>query len=145
MNFRDQVLILGFILVVVILVSLGSSGVVMPYSPYMFDAHYSSYEGMEDSIPSMGAIPTGKAPAPEEVTGPDYNKPKKTEGFQGLQGSPFGKEPTLDIYSSLSGSAQCKPSPYSNSKGYLCLDKVSNDMLNTRGGNAAGVPSEIGH
>jgi hypothetical protein len=70
--------------------------------------------------------------------------PVKTEGFSGLQSSAYGKEAPLDIFSKQTSGQNCAASPYSNSLGYLCLDKNAVGLLNTRGGNATGKDAQIG-
>jgi len=48
------------------------------------------------------------------------------------------KDHNIDIYSQAKGSRSCKPGPYSNSTGYLCLDDNQNRQLHSRGGNQTG-------
>ena len=97
--------------------------------------------------------------ASEETPGPDY-APEQTfapnfyqstmynnvetaaaqEGFANLDSvsAKYGTESTLDIYSQAEGDKTCEPGPYSNSKGYLCLDKNQKHLLMTRGMNQSG-------
>lgn len=61
----------------------------------------------------------------------------RVEGF-GLQSSPYKEEILLDRFSQDAGSLSCDATPYSNSKGYLCMDDVQIRLLKTRGGNQSG-------
>jgi hypothetical protein len=163
MSFSDQILILGFILLLVVLFSLGSSGVVAPYSSDTLFPKYYPYEGFEadaskeksalspSSLPSdieknMMSIMPPKVPGDASSTdaGTQLTDKKKVEGFSGLQGSTYGVEPSLDIFSQQKSGGTCAPSPYSNSMGYLCLDQNATAMLNTRGGNATGKDAQYG-
>lgn len=60
---------------------------------------------------------------------------KKIETFS----SKIEDSKDIDIFSKLSASKTCTNSPYSNSRGYLCLDKQTTYLLSTRGGNASGL------
>jgi len=110
------ILFLGIVLFMILVISLFSSTVVVPYSKDSLFSIESPYEGFAGKKEGM-------------------NPPKKVEGFEGLQSSPLGDEKPLDVYSNLSSSTTCEPGPYSNSTGFLCLDKKAKDLLMTRGGN----------
>jgi hypothetical protein len=113
---NTAILFFGIVLFAILLISLFSSTVVVPYSKDSLFSIESPYEGFAGKKEGM-------------------NPPKKVEGFEGLQSSPLGDEKPLDIYSNLSSSTTCEPGPYSNSTGFLCLDKKTKDLLMTRGGN----------
>jgi hypothetical protein len=73
------------------------------------------------------------------------------ESFEGMFAlSPYelnSSVPTLDRLSNLKGGANCDSSRaagYSNSKGPLCIDDTTMQLLRTRGGNQTGAPSQIG-
>jgi hypothetical protein len=77
--------------------------------------------------------------------------PPKKESFSGMNNlSPYNftiPEETLDRLSSLKGGANCDSARsvgYSNSKGPLCMDDATLQLLRTRGGNQTGSPSQIG-
>ena len=72
--------------------------------------------------------------------------PKKVEGFQGLQPSPYVNETTLDVFGQTPGSLECdaRSSGLHNSKGGLCLTKEQLILLKTRGGNSTGGDFQIG-
>ena len=130
MTLREQMLFLGFILFVIIVLSLYMPSVV----PYRKDTLFSKefpYEGFSG------------ADVPVQENQNDSLK-VKTEGFKGLQYSPLNSSEKLDIFSDFDGKSTCTPSSYSNSKGYLCLDDKATQLLLTRGGNASGNPSQIG-
>lgn len=115
---NTTILFFGIALFIILVISLFSSTVVVPYSKdTLFSIQY-PYEGFtDDKKKEMSAAV------------------KKVEGFEGLQSSPLGDEKPLDLYSKLSSGTTCEPGPYSNSTGYLCLDKKAKDLLMTRGGN----------
>lgn len=128
MKYQFQLLLLGLVLLVVIIISL-SSACPVPYSKNnIFTKEFPYTEGLEDkkSKDNKEGIFT------------------KTEGFQGLQSSPYNDEKPIDHFSQLSSGKECEYSPYSNSKGYLCLDEKAKQMLSTRGGNQTGQGSQFG-
>jgi hypothetical protein len=69
---------------------------------------------------------------------------EKLEGFEGLQSSPLNSSEKLDIFSDLKVSTKCASSGLSKNSGFLCLDDNATKLLSTRGGNATGLPSQIG-
>lgn len=140
MNTSTQLLICGFVLFVVIFISLSSVPVVSPYSkPSLFSKEF-PYEGFA-GVADTAVIVNPAVPA-SGTSGP---APVLVSGFNGLQTSPAAKETPLDLYSELPAGGKCEPSPYSNSQGYLCLDKNASRMLLTRGANATGKDVQIGH
>jgi hypothetical protein len=129
MGVREQIVFLGVILFVIIVLSLSMPSV----QPYHKDTLFSKefpYEGFSE----YGT--DAKANAHAVVA--------KVEGFEGLQPSPLNSPEKIDVFSSFEGKSSCSPSPYTNSMGYLCMDKNAMDLLLTRGGNATGNPSQIG-
>jgi len=68
------------------------------------------------------------------------------EGFSNLNcvSARYGNRKNIDIYSQAKGDLSCEPSSYSNSSGYLCLDKNQKRQLMTRGMNQSGKSSQIG-
>ena len=69
------------------------------------------------------------------------------EGFEGLGTSDYNNNAfILDQFSSAVGSPECvgKSSGLSNSTGPLCLSEDQKRLLQTRGGNATGMDSQIG-
>ena len=73
-------------------------------------------------------------------------EPKKVEGFQGLQPSPYIDEKSIDPFGQTEGRLDCDSisSGLHNSKGGLCLSKEQLYLLKTRGGNAKGGDFQIG-
>jgi len=142
MNFRTQLFILAFVLFLIIFVSLSTTTYV-PYSKDSLFSHEYPYEGFGDNTDSypINASPVTSSTVTQDSSTTSDKDSKKIEGFQGLQSSPYGTESSLDIFSQLSSGPSCKPSPYSNSKGYLCLDDNASSMLATRGGNFTGKES----
>jgi hypothetical protein len=136
MGIREQMLFLGFILFVIIALSLSMPSV----TPYHKDSLFSNEYPYEGFGPLANSVLEGNE---SNVV----NKPivvNKVEGFEGLQPSPLNNSETLDIFSKFSGNMNCTPTSYSNSKGYLCMDDAATKLLLSRGGNAAGPESQIG-
>ena len=133
MGIREQMLFLGFILFVIITLSLSMPTIVPYHKDTLFSKEF-PYEGFSE-------YKEQSKPADSQ----DVKKDKKVaEGFQGLQSSPLDAPEKIDIFSGFEGKSSCTPSPYSNSKGYLCMDQDATKLLLTRGGNATGNPSQIG-
>jgi hypothetical protein len=132
MTLREQMLFLGFILFVVIVLSLSMPSVVPYHKESLFSKEF-PYEGFSEYTPMQ-----------EKEKQKESFEVKKVEGFEGLQTSPLNSSEKLDIFSDFDGKNTCTPSSYSNSKGYLCLDDKATQLLLTRGGNASGLPSQIG-
>jgi hypothetical protein len=135
MKLNYSYLLVGVVFLVVILLSLGCSCTkVSPYYKDNLFARQFPYEGF--------AMMPGDYNSPPSTAG--NAMALKVEGFEGLQSSPYTGEVPIDIYSEAVGNTQCAPNPYSNSKGYLCLDATQKQLLMTRGGNSTGKDSQIG-
>jgi hypothetical protein len=140
---KTNLLILVGALVLIILYSLSSTSII-PYSRTKLNMYtYEGYENNEATPPPTPENLPSSAPTvpPNPATSnADSNKPKKTEGFEGLQGSALATQSSsIDYFSTLPAGKQCELGPYSNSKGYICLDENAKRMLSTRGGNAQGA------
>ena len=132
MKYQIQLLFLGIVLFVLIIFSLSNLGPV-PYNKNTLFPKYYKYEGLsnQDGEEEDATVEDGVEKKKKEDS-------FKTEGFEGLQSSPYGEEKPIDIFSGLPSGNSCAPSPYSNSKGYLCLDENAKNQLLTRGGNQTG-------
>ncbi len=150
---KINLLILVGALVLIILFSLSATSI-LPYSRTKLNMY--TYEGYENnaatppptpenlpsSAPTVPPNPATSVPTSTSTStsNADSNKPKKTEGFEGLQGSALAAQSSsIDYFSTLPAGNQCELGPYSNSKGYICLDENAKRMLSTRGGNAQGA------
>lgn len=123
---NTPIIIFGLFLFFILLLSVFSSTVVIPYKKDTLFSNEYPYEGFS------------------EINDKKEKKgPIKVEGFEGLQSSPLGDGNEIDLFSKLPSNKTCEPGPYSNSTGYLCYDKTSKDLLMTRGGNQT-TPSQIG-
>ena len=133
MKYQIQLLFLGIVLFVLIIFSLSNLGPV-PYNKNTLFPKYYKYEGLTNQY---GEEIMEEEATEEATDGEKKNKNEsfKTEGFQGIQSSPYGEEKPIDVFSGLPSGNSCTPSPYSNSKGYLCLDENTKQLLLTRGGN----------
>ena len=140
MSIRIQLLILGFVLFLIIILSLSSTGFV-PFSKDTLFSYEYPYEGLSNFAENAGKIDDDKKD--DKKSDDKKDNCKKVEGFEGLKPAPFDVEPALDIFSKLPSNINCK-SQYSNSQGQLCLDKQATELLQTRGGNSTGKDSQIG-
>jgi hypothetical protein len=151
--FRLDFIIAAVVLVVIVIVSISSSVVdVVPYNSNPMHAYQFSREGFSglnySSINGDNANTLSNSNAPLGYTDfsvsgnvttavPDSSvtTTAKIEGFQGLQTAPYAEEKPIDIYSQTKGDMECPANPYSNSKGYLCMNEGEINLLKTRGGN----------
>lgn len=139
------------IVVFVIAIMLCScAGSYVPYSEdKMFSIQY-PYESFKDKKESkeegFANVQSTIDNIVAKIGGEEGDKKKKcskVEGF-GLMPAPYGAETPIDRFSALKSSKTCEGSPYSTSSGYLCLDKETEKLLMTRGGNMSGGDSQIG-
>jgi hypothetical protein len=173
MKITTQLVILAGVLLIVIMLSLSYFAVeVIPYSPSAIFSKQFVYEGMEDNEKKestetdkpkpksddeklaqelaklMEESKKSEAPKKDEEPMKEESKetPKKVEGFQGLQASPYVNETTIDPFGQTPGSLECdaRSSGLHNSKGGLCLTKEQLNLLKTRGGNSTGGDFQIG-
>jgi len=83
-----------------------------------------------------------KDPKQENKDPNQENKDPKQENKQGFDNMLISSsypinDDKLDYFSQLSSGIKCNTSPFSNSKGYICLDAKAIHLLKTRGGNMA--------
>lgn len=135
MKYQIQLLFLGIVLFVLIIFSLSNLGPV-PYNKNTLFPKYYKYEGLSNQ--DGEEIMDEEAKVEDGVEKKKKEESFKAEGFEGIQSSPYGQEKPIDIFSGLPSGNSCAPSPYSNSKGYLCLDENAKNQLLTRGGNQTG-------
>lgn len=142
MKFRADYIIPIVILVFVILISLCDSCMYfMPYDPEGFDnIHIPLGSTLFESSNSTNTGGNFHASAPVQTINGNQ------EGFDVLKNfsADYGTEKSLDIYSQANGDIKCEASPYSNSMGYLCMDKNQKQALQTRGYNQTGNDMQIG-
>jgi len=139
MKFNTNFVIFAVIIVFVLLMSLGCGcSKVSPYHKDNLFPRYFNYEGFAPLTPAD--FDSSSVTTANTVTKPVV----KVEGFEGLLSSPYGENMAIDVFSQAKGSANCQPSSYSNSMGYLCMDEKQKQLLTTRGGNSTGKDSEIG-
>jgi hypothetical protein len=151
MKFRPEYVIPIVILVTVILISLCDSCLYfMPYDPEGFDninIPLSSSDVSGKSTTPAGSLFSASAPVQTTagnvaaVTGSaKIATTRGKEGFETLEQATavYGPELPVDSFSKDNGDLTCEASPYSNSKGYLCMDKNQISALKTRGFNQTG-------
>ena len=142
-----NIAIAGVILLLIISSLVASSTRFIPYDEKTIFAKQFPFEGFAnlDYSGSQGAKVTDSMNAFNiDSKAPECSK---VFGFDGLYCSPSTASKSYDIYSEAKGDTSCvgKSSGLSNSRGGLCLDNNQTAMLTTRGGNATGRDSEIGH
>jgi hypothetical protein len=143
MKLNYSYILVSIVFLVVIGFSLNCScNRVSPYYKDNLFARQFPYEGFSEFNGEVtgNAAPVGGNTA---LVGGNASA-QRVEGFEGLQSAPYTAEIPIDIYSEAVGSTKCAPNPYSNSKGYLCLDAAQKQLLMTRGGNSTGKDSQIG-
>ena len=156
------------------IVMFTSGSTYVPYSKDMLFSKMYKYEGLEnppspdESIPDPSSFPSpmtmpppplnssfppsggeGMPPVKMPYSPPDEseeNKDKKVEGFA-LQPSPLNNTTILNPFGDTPSGPQCfgKSSGYSNSLGPLCFTQSDLQWFASRGGNATGGESTIGH
>jgi hypothetical protein len=129
------------------------SGGIVPYSHTMGD-YFSQeypYEGFGTMETEYSGVQKNEAldSYSSFFINPSSNGPKgckKVEGFKGLFCEPYVAGDKIDILGDAQGKLTCngEGSGLSNSKGSLCFNENQKKLLTTRGGNATGVPSQIG-
>lgn len=133
--------IIGLLLVIIIGVMLGNSGIV-GYSSNKTLIEY-PYEGFSEIKEKFEARDENEKKFAEAFS-PMESSPIKVSGFSGLQSGAYGDEKAIGfMYNNDSGSA-CKSYGYTNSKGNICLSESDVKLLITRGGNAIGTLDQIG-
>ncbi len=134
--------IIGLLLVIIIGVMLGNSGIV-GYSSNKTLIEY-PYEGFSEIKEKFEARDENEKKNFAEAFSPMESSPIKVSGFSGLQSGAYGDEKAIGfMYNNDSGSA-CKSYGYTNSKGNICLSESDVKLLTTRGGNAIGISDQIG-
>jgi hypothetical protein len=139
---NTQYVILGAVLVLVILLTISCAcSEYKPYSPSEIFSKNFAYEGFE-----AGDMNQDEPSMNEEKEEEEEEEGKATEGFQGLQSSPYVDEKPIDVFSSVKGSLECdkKSSNLHNSRGGLCLSSEQLNLLKTRGMNSTGGDFQIG-
>jgi hypothetical protein len=136
--------LLSTFIIILISITLTSRVTIKPYYAYNLFKQHSAYEGFGD----IGYSSINNHIAIDKNDDTLINRPgleyTKVKGFNGLYGNPNIKHNKLDLYNDAQGTLDCNGSGLTNSKGSLCLDKTMKTMLQTRGGNASGVSSQIG-
>lgn len=170
----DVAIVIGiFILVIILSLVLSTGTVFVPYSPNTIFPKYGQFEGFHEGIQlkkqttvsNSGNDNSGNDNSGNHVITPFSNKESfdnrvfspqtianstencsKIYGFDGLYCSPNNADSKIDKFSDVNGNGQClnSSSGLSNSKGYLCLGPELIKTLQTRGGNASGIDSQIG-
>ena len=94
MKVNRQIIFLAILIILVIsYVGWVSVSGFVPYSENTIFTQQFPYEGMTSRIADTASTFTGT----EAPVIPTMTTPKKVEGFQGIQGSPYGSEKPLDV------------------------------------------------
>jgi hypothetical protein len=153
MNTKQWMIVAGCFLALIVIISLTST-TVMPYSPNTLFSKEFVYEGLIPRISRKqmsGNVTKAKNTITNKVKPvvgrPGVGRPaSKKETFENLlqaSSSYNSPSPSIDFMSQLPSSGSCV-STYSNSMGYICLDKKAVNLLTTRGGNMSTGESQIG-
>jgi hypothetical protein len=146
----QYVIVSSVILLFIFFITIFSSKSFTPYDEKTVFSHMYPYEGFEQfhhkteyTLNSTGKDDTMKS----FLIGGDSTDCKKVYGLDGLFCSPNAKIDKIDVFGDVKGDPTCsgKSSGLSNSKGALCLNSTQLNLLRTRGGNQAGLPSQIGN
>jgi len=156
-----QYTILAIFLFIVVAISMMHSCKTFRPASASTSRNYTSFEGFSDV--GASAMDYNKIGTVQKILEPAFDekfrkelahednffknqRPKKVEGFGGLQGSPYEKEKPLDIFIGTPGSLICDGSSFnlSNSQGGLCLNETQTRLMRTRGGNAETGDFQIG-
>ena len=138
MMYRNQIVVVSVILIVVICMTMWCScSTYIPYSESSVFSRQSAYEGFEEDG-------DGKKKK-EEEDDDDDTFVNKVEGFESLLPAPYQQSELLDKFSQVPGSLDCKGYGYHNSHGPLCLTDELVTSLKTRGGNASGMANSMGN
>jgi hypothetical protein len=143
-------LLITILLVVLFTVALTSKITVKPYYAFNLFRQHAEYEGFHPlNYSNVDIVTNTNKTAVDTYDNYLINRPglecKKVHGFDGLYCKPYIADNKIDIFNGATGGLDCTGSGLTNSKGSLCLDKTMTSMLQTRGGNAKGVDSQIGH
>jgi hypothetical protein len=142
-----NVIVSVIVISVIIFSMLCSCSKVRPYSPSTIFSHEYPYEGfanldyLNNDAQSNDLLVNSHLLANQNAA-----DCKKVNGFSGLFCKPGVADSQIDKFSSAKGSPKCfgQSSGLSNSMGSLCLDNDLARLLQTRGGNQTGVPSQVG-
>lgn len=154
MNTKQWMIVAGCFLALIVIISLTTT-TVLPYSSdSLFSKEY-TYEGMGAIVNTLNSGGVSKAEVNVDTKITNKKSPRVTlpfgkkgrrDGFETLSeasSSYNSPSPSLDFMSELPSSGSCV-STYSNSRGYICLDKKAIQLLTTRGGNMSTGEAQIG-
>lgn len=152
MNTKQWMIVAGCFLALIVIISLTST-TVMPYSPNTLFSKEYVYEGFVPPVSNkQNSGSVSKAVVNTDYQFTNKNAPvvqlpgRNKEKFENLSESSSSyneSNPPIDFMSQLPSSGSCV-STYSNSTGYICLDKKAVNLLTTRGGNMSTGESQIG-
>jgi hypothetical protein len=139
---KNQMIILGVLLLFIIITSAVSCGVV----PYVKAPNYSSFEPFETANVKSSLIPetqNGQAILTPQLTRnksvesvSEKDEVKGKEGFTSYAPFNLNDAPqTIDIFSKLPTNSKCSDSGYTKNGGFVCLDENVKKMIMQRGVN----------
>lgn len=146
---KQFLIAVGCVLALILIISLTTT-TVLPYSSDSLFSNEYAYEGMSiDKTRKSGDVTKSKDQItntkPPSVALPSLRR-RRRDGFETLSEASSSynvPSPSLDFMSELPSSGSCV-STYSNSRGYICLDKKAVQLLTTRGGNMSTGEAQIG-
>jgi len=146
----NHCLFLCAIIFIVILISLGSTVQVRPYSPntlFSKEYPYEGFSGLNYTSTNPAAPVNDVLQNYQIVPSTTQQTPcKKVHGFNGLFCAPYVADNQFDLFVDTPGNPSCfgESSGLSNSMGSLCLSASQKQLLTTRGGNQSGKPAQYG-
>ena len=138
---KNQMIVLGIILFLIIFASVFSCGVI----PYTKAPNYSSFEPFETIDAKSSLIPETKndesilIPKPQLTTSKSVesqHEEKTKEGFVGY--APFSINDnlqTIDIFAKLPSNPNCRDTGYTKNGGFVCIDENVKQLIMNRGVN----------
>ena len=142
-----NIIISVIVISVIIFSMLCSCSTVRPYSPSTIFSHEYPYEGFANLEYLNNDAKTNDLVVNKHLLeNQNAADCKKVHGFNGLFCKPGVADNKIDKFSGVEGDSKCfgQSSGLSNSKGSLCLGSDLTRLLQTRGGNQTGGPSQIG-
>jgi hypothetical protein len=146
MKFNREYFLLGSIIFLVIIMSLGASATFVPYYEDNIFSNQYPYEGFSSLGYSTNVGNQNLDNRDSYLIAGDRGDCKKVYGFDGLFCKPYVADNKIDSFDDTPGnpSAFGHSSGLSNSMGSLQLSSDQIKLLQTRGGNQSGSAAEIG-
>ena len=141
------IICVAFALIIMVSVSKGSRN----YTPFTFDSNSLKgypFEGFGPieytTYPNNGPIDSYQSPDNKQDAQLASGDKRRVLGFDGLLVSSEFDDKSIDTFSQATGDNKAQSYGYTNSMGFLQLDKNQLSLLTSRGGNASFGGDTIG-